>query len=83
MRKTISLFLATQTCVLIAAASFLFSGCIIVHPDDEIIVERKTTSTVEQPAPSPAPDPAPSTPSTPYLLQKSFSKVKSNRMGIL
>lgn len=65
MRKTISLFLATQTCVVIAAASFLFSGCIIVHPDDEIIVERKTTSTVEQPAPTPAPDPEPSTPSTP------------------
>ena len=65
MKRSISILFTTQTLILAATAAILFSSCIIVHPDEEIVVERKTTKTVEQPASTETTTPAPSTPSTP------------------
>ena len=41
MKKTITYLITTQVLILASVASLLFSSCIIVHPDDEIIVEKK------------------------------------------
>lgn len=46
MKKPISFLLAAQAILLIAVSALFLSSCIIVHPDDEVIVEKKTQTTV-------------------------------------
>ncbi len=83
MKRSISILFTTQTLILAVTAAILFSSCIIVHPDDEIIVERKTTQTVEQPSSTETTTPAPSTPSTPTPPVVTHSITCKNETSLL
>lgn len=76
MKRPISLLLVAQTLILAATAAILFSSCIIVHPDDEIIVERKTTSTATTIS-------TPNTPSTPTPPAVTHSITCKNETSII
>lgn len=65
MKKPISFLLLAQTLILIATSALMFSSCIIINPDDEVIVERKSKTTVEQPSSTTETPSTPSTPTTP------------------
>ena len=82
MKKPISFLLVAQTFILITTAALMFSSCIIIHPDDEVIVEKKT-KTVEQPSSTTETPSTPSTPTTPTPKVLTHSITCKNETSLL